>query len=271
LRLPAARKVIALRLKPAVGGQYMPTSCAPPTDRGASGCSALSALVSRETRAVFEEAVYAAGAGDLPLSILFGHAREAIAACDVALVASGTATLETALARKPMVITYKMAELTYRLMKRMGYIPWVGLPNVIAGEFVVPEILQHDATPENLAQALLNSLNDPVVTRRPRTPGVAASRRDTASRVTSHAGGCRPPDLRRGWAGRGPLAGPVYAAAVFSREGSRRVADSRPERGQAPAARGVIKRKRLPGPSPGKRRGDDREHPAASLPPCSAR
>ena len=123
-------------------------------------------LISRETRALFEEAVYAAGASDLPLTVLFGHAREALAACDVALVASGTATLETALARKPMVITYKMAGLTAWLMKRMATVPYAGLPNIIAGEFVVPEILQGEATPENLAQAVLNSLNDPVVGRK---------------------------------------------------------------------------------------------------------
>src|SRR4029077_7534834 len=71
-----------------------------------------------------------------------------------------------ALARKPMVITYKMAALTARIMRKMGYLPWVGLPNIIAGEFVVPEILQDDATPENLSQAVLNSLNDPVVNRK---------------------------------------------------------------------------------------------------------
>ena len=123
-------------------------------------------LVSRETRAIFEQAIYAARAGELPLSILFGHARDAIAASDAVLVASGTATLEVALYRKPMVITYKLAELTYRVIRRMVYLPWVGLPNIIAGEFLVPEILQHDATPENLAQALLNSVNDPAVARR---------------------------------------------------------------------------------------------------------
>jgi lipid-A-disaccharide synthase len=123
-------------------------------------------LISRETRAIFEEALYAAGASDLPLTVLFGHAREALAACDVALVASGTATLETALARKPMVITYKMAGLTARLMRKMATVPYAGLPNIIAGEFVVPEILQEDATPENLAQAVLNSLNDPVIGRK---------------------------------------------------------------------------------------------------------
>ena len=123
-------------------------------------------LASRETRSIFEEAIYAAGATDLPMTVLFGHARDAIAAADVVLVASGTAALEAALARKPMVITYKMSGLTFRLMKRMRYLPWVGLPNIIAGAFVVPEILQDDATPENLAQAVLNSLNDPVVARR---------------------------------------------------------------------------------------------------------
>lgn len=123
-------------------------------------------LSSRETRSIFEEAIYAAGATDLPMTVLFGHARDAIAAADVVLVASGTATLEVALARKAMVITYKMSGPTFRLMEGMGYLPCVGLPNIIAGEFVVPELLQDDATPENLAQAVLNSLNDPVVARR---------------------------------------------------------------------------------------------------------
>jgi lipid-A-disaccharide synthase len=144
-------------------------------------------LVSRETRAIFEQAMYEADAAQLPLTVLFGHAPDALAACDVALVASGTATLEAALARKPMVITYKMAGLTYRLMSKMGYLPWVGLPNIIAGEFLVPEILQHEATPENLAQAVLNSLNDPVVNRRlpERLDQIRRLlRRDTAARAT---------------------------------------------------------------------------------------
>ncbi len=123
-------------------------------------------LVSRETREIFEAALYRADAAELPLTILFGHARDALAAADVALVASGTATLEAALLKKPMVITYKMAGASWQLMRRMGYLPYVGLPNILAGEFVVPELLQHDATPENLAQALLNTLNDTVVRER---------------------------------------------------------------------------------------------------------
>jgi lipid-A-disaccharide synthase len=123
-------------------------------------------LVSRETREMFEAALYRADAADLPLTILFGHARDALAAADVALVASGTATLEAALLKKPMVITYKMAGASWLLMRRMGYQPYVGLPNILAGEFVVPELLQHDATPENLAQALYNALNDSVLRAR---------------------------------------------------------------------------------------------------------
>lgn len=123
-------------------------------------------LISRETREIFEAALYRSDAAELPLTILFGHARDALAAADVALVASGTATLEAALLKKPMVITYKMAGTSWRLMRRMGYLPYVGLPNILAGEFVVPELLQHDATPENLAQALLNALNDNVVRER---------------------------------------------------------------------------------------------------------
>lgn len=120
-------------------------------------------LVSRETRSYFEEALYRLGAQDLPLTILFGHAHEAMVAADAVLVASGTATLEAALLMRPMVITYKMSPGSYRIMKRKGYLPYVGLPNILAGQFVVPEILQDDATPENLAQALLNVVGDQVV------------------------------------------------------------------------------------------------------------
>ena len=123
-------------------------------------------LVSRETREIFEAALRRADAAELPLTILFGHAREALAAADIALVASGTATLEAALLKKPMVITYKMAGASWPLMRRMGYLPYIGLPNILAGEFVVPELLQHDATPENLAQALHNALRDGVVRAR---------------------------------------------------------------------------------------------------------
>ena len=123
-------------------------------------------LVSRETRDIFEMALYAAGAESLPLKILFGHAREAIGAANAVLVASGTATLETALLKRPMVITYQMSPTTWKMMSKRRYQPWVGLPNIIAGEFLVPEILQQDATPENLAQSLINVASDPVIRER---------------------------------------------------------------------------------------------------------
>ena len=117
-------------------------------------------LVSRETRLQFETAQWKLKADELPFTLMFGHAAEAVAASDAVLVASGTATLETALVGKPMVIAYKMSPWSWRLMRGMRYLPWVGLPNILAGRFVVPEFLQDDATPDNLAQALGNLLVD---------------------------------------------------------------------------------------------------------------
>lgn len=117
-------------------------------------------LATRETRLLFEAALYRCEARELPVRMLFGHAHEAMMAADTVLVASGTATLEAALLKRPMAIVYKMAPFSYRLMRRMGYLPYVGLPNILAGRFVVPEFIQDDATPENLAQALLNLYAD---------------------------------------------------------------------------------------------------------------
>lgn len=117
-------------------------------------------LVSRETRLQFETALWKLKADEMPFTLMFGHAAEAVAASDAALVASGTATLETALVGRPMVIAYKMSPWSWRLMRGMRYLPWVGLPNILAGRYVVPEFLQDEATPENLAQALGNLLAD---------------------------------------------------------------------------------------------------------------
>jgi lipid-A-disaccharide synthase len=117
-------------------------------------------LASRETRTIFENEIWKQEAQHLPITLLFGHAHDAMIAADGVLVASGTATLEAALLKCPMVITYKMSPLSYWIAKRKQYLPYVGLPNILAGKFVVPEILQDDATPENLAQALLNLVNN---------------------------------------------------------------------------------------------------------------
>jgi lipid-A-disaccharide synthase len=117
-------------------------------------------LTTRETRALFEQALWTCKARDLPITILFGHARDALMACDVALVASGTATLEAALCRAPHVMAYRMHALSWRIMKRMAYQPWGSLPNILAGRFVVPELLQDQATPDRLADALDALLGD---------------------------------------------------------------------------------------------------------------
>jgi len=120
-------------------------------------------LVSRETRELFESAIWKAGASELPFKLLFGHAQEALAACDAAIVASGTATLEAALLKAPMVIAYRMSPISWQLMRRMHLQPWAGLPNILAGRFVVPEFLQGDATADNLAQAAGNLVTDTAV------------------------------------------------------------------------------------------------------------
>ena len=169
LRLPAAAPVIAL-LPGSRDGEldYMAdlfVETAQKLHARLPGVQFLVPLVSRETRARFEQAIYEREAHDLPLQILFGHAHSALTAADAALVASGTATLEAALLRCPMVITYRMADWSWRLMRGKGYLPYGGLPNILAGRFIVPELIQEHATAENLAQALANLIGDPPVRR----------------------------------------------------------------------------------------------------------
>ncbi len=95
------------------------------------------------------------------LRVLSGQSHEALAACDVTLVASGTATLEAALFKRPMVIAYNMHWLSWQLMRRKRLQPWVGLPNILLQDKAVPELLQEQATPEAMAQALEHWLNSP--------------------------------------------------------------------------------------------------------------
>lgn len=98
---------------------------------------------------------------DINIYLLDGMADEVLEASDVVLIASGTATLQAALWKKPMVISYKVPWLTAQIMKRQGYLPYVGLPNILCQEFVVPELLQNDATAENLANALQEWIDHP--------------------------------------------------------------------------------------------------------------
>ena len=93
--------------------------------------------------------------------ILHGQSHAALAACDLTLIASGTATLEAALFKRPMVIAYTMNWLSYRIMKGKQLQPWIGLPNILAGDFVVPEFIQQRANPPALARALLEWLEAP--------------------------------------------------------------------------------------------------------------
>jgi lipid-A-disaccharide synthase len=98
---------------------------------------------------------------NLPVTLLDGRSHEALAACDLTLIASGTATLEAALFKRPMVIVYKLNWLNYRLMKGKGYLPWFGLPNILERDFVVPELIQDAATPVAIAKAASAWLDDP--------------------------------------------------------------------------------------------------------------
>jgi lipid-A-disaccharide synthase len=100
-------------------------------------------------------------ASDAAIELLDGRSHDALAACDLTLIASGTATLEAALFKRPMVITYVMHALNWQMMKRMSYQPWVGLPNILLNDSAVPELLQGAATPGALAQAGLDWLDDP--------------------------------------------------------------------------------------------------------------
>lgn len=105
-------------------------------------------------------------APDVPITLIEGGSHRALAACDVTLVASGTATLEAALMKRPMVITYHLAWLDWQRMKRMSYLPWFGLPNILSREFIVPELIQDAATPAAMARETLAWLDDSARTRR---------------------------------------------------------------------------------------------------------
>ncbi|HTH11453.1 MAG TPA: lipid-A-disaccharide synthase [Acidovorax sp.] len=105
-----------------------------------------------------EQAAVAAGLGGV-VQIVAGQSHAVLAACDATLIASGTATLEAALFKRPMVIGYHMHPLSWWLMRRKQLQPWVGLPNILCGDFVVPELIQDAATPQALCAATLQWLD----------------------------------------------------------------------------------------------------------------
>jgi lipid-A-disaccharide synthase len=126
-------------------------------------------------------------APDTGIQLLEGRSHEALAACDITLIASGTATLEAALFKRPMVVAYKLHPLSWQIMKRMRYQPWVGLPNILCEDFVVPELLQGDATPQALAAAVRGWLDAPARVQAVQQRFVELHhllRQDTAQRAT---------------------------------------------------------------------------------------
>ncbi|MBV8048945.1 MAG: lipid-A-disaccharide synthase [Paludibacterium sp.] len=117
-------------------------------------------LATRATRDRFDAILTRLKAWELPIRKLFGHAQMAIIASDVVLVTSGTATLEVALCKRPMVISYKLSTLTYWLVKHKLRLPYVGLPNILCERAVVPELLQKNARPEKLAAEIERIYHD---------------------------------------------------------------------------------------------------------------
>ena len=137
-------------------------------------------------RTMVEEAVSQAGAQDA-VRLVDGQSHAVMAASDVVMVASGTATLEAALFKRPMVIGYRLHWLSWQIMRHMRYQPWVGLPNILSREFVVPELLQDELQPDALVREVLHWLDDDVATQRTvqRFHELHSSlRRDTARSAT---------------------------------------------------------------------------------------
>jgi lipid-A-disaccharide synthase len=123
-------------------------------------------LASREAREFFEQVQYRLQFEALPMTLLYGHADHALRAADVGIVASGTATLEAAMSGCPHIIFYRVNPVTASIVKRKLLLPYVGLPNILAGRFVVAEFLQDQASAPNLARAALNLFDDTVTRRR---------------------------------------------------------------------------------------------------------
>jgi lipid-A-disaccharide synthase len=115
-------------------------------------------LISPATRELFCQALNALGC-ELPVTVLQGESLTAMGAADVVLTASGTATFEAMLLKRPMVVAYRMSPLTYRLAKRLVQVPYIALPNLLAGGQLVPEFIQEAATPQALGSALLGWLD----------------------------------------------------------------------------------------------------------------
>ena len=146
-------------------------------------------FVSPETRAIFEQALFRQGAWFLPVTIVANQSRDAMAAADIVLLASGTATLEAALLKKPMVVTYKMSWLSYLLVQPFLHVNLYALPNILAGRKIVPELMQREAVPEKLGIAVEDFLThrDKVRALRATLSGIRRSLRRNADARAAEA------------------------------------------------------------------------------------
>jgi lipid-A-disaccharide synthase len=117
-------------------------------------------LPTRETYEIFSKTLFKNTNTELDIQLLIGHASDAINAADLVIVASGTATLETALYKKPMIVIYKMSSISWQILKRLRYLPYISLPNILLNKFLVPELLQDDATPQNISDKTIEILKD---------------------------------------------------------------------------------------------------------------
>ncbi|HUW98390.1 MAG TPA: lipid-A-disaccharide synthase [Acidiferrobacter sp.] len=125
------------------------------------GCQFIAPFVNRQTRDIFERVLTEQKAFDLPITRLHGHARLAMAASDIVLCASGTAALEAALVGRPMVVTYRLSGLSYWLMRSLSHLDYYSLPNHLAGRALVPELIQRDATADQLVKCAEQLIEDP--------------------------------------------------------------------------------------------------------------
>ena len=94
------------------------------------------------------------------IKVIIGHSHDTISSANMVIAVSGTATLEAALYKKPMIIVYKTSTLSYLMLKKMLLIPYIGLPNILLNRFIVPEFLQNMATPENISNKAVEILTD---------------------------------------------------------------------------------------------------------------
>jgi lipid-A-disaccharide synthase len=117
-------------------------------------------LANEARRKQFEQAIYRQG-GSLPIKLVTGNAREVMTAADVVVLASGTATLEGLLLKKPMVVAYRLSQMSYFIFKFLSQVTHYALPNLLAGKSLVPELIQHNATPEKIGKAVLDYFRHP--------------------------------------------------------------------------------------------------------------